>query len=592
MNDRTRRRSNSRTATRTGGIRTGTGIVKATEGKEHQTRSVRPYRTTAKPAGMGLAFKITTLMMLLVLGVMTGYGTFIAMKTTQTLNNELMIRGATIAQTLAILGTALVEGEKLSEELPSILRRVSTGAVSSTGREDEITSIRKRLEVPKDFLASLRSFMEQAGSDTEIVDAAIAMGAGGKMTLIASISGKSVYSSGVSTPCIVKMGGRLVDTGVKIRKGVTEVGDRKVETVTFRKEITDRRGNAAGEAMVILSVEKIRAAKKALVESIIASVIVMCIIAAAVSLMLARHITRPIEQLVRDMGAVSRGDLSHRTLVRSNDEIGMLAKTFNEMTKGLEEAHRAAMERERLARDLDIAREIQKKLLPDRIPRIPRYDISAFYRAARHVGGDYYDFIPIDNRHLGIVVADVSGKGIAGSLVMTMTRTILRFEALRNLSTADTLSKVNSILAREIRRGMFVTAFYCILDVQENTLTFSSAGHNPMILVRTSTNQQWLLNPSGIALGFDSGPIFNKTIKEEKVKLRRGDRIILYTDGVVEAMNAKKEQFSEQRFYALSRRLAALSSQEFVKGVVEELEKFRGQAEQHDDITISTFKLL
>ena len=138
---------------------------------------------------------------------------------------------------------------------------------------------------------------------------------------------------------------------------------------------------------------------------------------------------------------------------------------------------------------------------------------------------------------------------------------------------------------------MFVTAFYLILDVASNTITFSSAGHNPMVFVRNESGKQWLLNPGGIALGFDSGPVFDSTVKEDQLRLKRGDRIILYTDGVVEAMNAKKEQFGEKRFYDLAKAQSSEKSDRFVSLLVEDLERHRGNAEQHDDITISTFSL-
>jgi sigma-B regulation protein RsbU (phosphoserine phosphatase) len=246
------------------------------------------------------------------------------------------------------------------------------------------------------------------------------------------------------------------------------------------------------------------------------------------------------------------------------------------------------VERKMLDHELAIAEELQANLLPRKVPQIPGYDVSAYYRPSQEVGGDYYDFIEIDSDHLGILVADVSGKGIPGSIVMTETRALMKSEASRTLSPAEALARVNRVLYQDIKRGMFVTMYYVILSLQKGILTCVSAGHNPMVLWRKASNTCHLVNPNGLALGIDKGPLFERTLKEQRIQLFTGDRYALYTDGVIEAMNSAQELFGQNRFYLRVKQLGDRSSSEFLSLLVSELEAHQGGAPQHDDITIVT----
>ncbi len=246
------------------------------------------------------------------------------------------------------------------------------------------------------------------------------------------------------------------------------------------------------------------------------------------------------------------------------------------------------VEKKMLEHELAIAEELQANLLPRRVPQIPGYDLSAYYRPSREVGGDYYDFMEIDPDHLGILVADVSGKGIPGSIVMTETRALFKSEAVRTLSPAETLARVNAVLYNDIKRGMFVTVYYMIVSLQKGILSVVSAGHNPMVLWRKATNTCHLVNPNGLALGIDKGPLFERTLKEQKIQLFAGDRFVLYTDGIIESMNPREEQFGPNRFYLRVKQLAEKSSSEFLSILMGEIEAHQGDAPQHDDITIVT----
>ena len=222
---------------------------------------------------------------------------------------------------------------------------------------------------------------------------------------------------------------------------------------------------------------------------------------------------------------------------------------------------------------------------------MPGFDIFSFYKPAKEVGGDYYDVFPIDSENLALVVADVSGKGIPGCMVMATTRLALRLVTNEIHSPIQILTKTNEIVAREIKRGMFVTVLYGILNIRTRQMTVVSAGHNPMVVYRGATKKCELVNPSGIAVGFDKGSIFNRTVKQASITVNRGDRIVMYTDGVVEAMNERNEEWGDKTFYRFTMQNATLSSEDFIKKLTAELEEHKGTADQHDDITILTFRV-
>ena len=258
--------------------------------------------------------------------------------------------------------------------------------------------------------------------------------------------------------------------------------------------------------------------------------------------------------------------------------------------KARRSARRGAEEQaEALEHELGQASEVQANLLPSRIPRLPGYDMQVFYRSAKEVGGDYYDFIPVDSDRLAIAIADVSGKGVPGAMIMACTRTLFRMLAHGCGSPSETFRQTNVQISRDIKRGMFVTAMLAFLDVREREMTVCSAGHNPMVIYRARTDQCELVNPDGMALGFDRGGLFDRILKETRISIGPGDRIVMFTDGVVEAMNAANELYGEERFYEFIRQKAGMDSKSFVRALMRDLDDHKGEADQFDDITIVTF---
>ncbi|MCD8350363.1 MAG: SpoIIE family protein phosphatase [Planctomycetaceae bacterium] len=346
-----------------------------------------------------------------------------------------------------------------------------------------------------------------------------------------------------------------------------------------------------GSAIVIMRTHRHQADQASILMLLVCLGILLLILMAATCWYSARQVTMPMRQMIIDMQAIADGDYSRRAPMKEGDELGLLAQSFNAMAERLRIARLNEKETSRLESDLAIAREIQNNLLPAQTPRVRGLDMYTAYRPAKEIGGDYYDFLPVDDRHVGIAVADASGKSIPAALVMSTTRAILRFVAPGSSSAAETLSRVNAILSVDIPKGMFVTAYYVILDPLGRTMLCASAGHTPLLIARADGSVE-LLNPGGIALGFDSGPIFQRSIREQRVGISSGDRVLLYTDGVVECVNPANEEYSDRRLREFLRRHRDLDSHDFVGALMADLDRHRGAAEMRDDTTIVTFKVL
>jgi sigma-B regulation protein RsbU (phosphoserine phosphatase) len=240
-----------------------------------------------------------------------------------------------------------------------------------------------------------------------------------------------------------------------------------------------------------------------------------------------------------------------------------------------------------LQQDLEVARRIQGKLLPPK-PVIPGYDFDVFYQPAGEVGGDFYDFLPMGPGRTGILVADASGKGLAGALLMVEARAMIRSMASMTSSPAEILASVNRVLRRDFEKGRFVSAFLAMLDSKARTLTMANAGHTPLLLCRESTRSVVELTPKGTVLGVIPDDAFTAGVLEERIELSPGDRFLLYTDGVSELMNPVNEEFGMDRLSTWLRVNSHLYSDDAVRSLVDTLEVHRAGQLQSDDITIVT----
>ncbi len=278
--------------------------------------------------------------------------------------------------------------------------------------------------------------------------------------------------------------------------------------------------------------------------------------------------------------------------IDSSTEIGAIAQAFSDMTNQLRRSQQNLAEQERLQQEMHIAKQIQQTLLPKEFPELEGYEIASYYAAAKEVGGDFFDFVEVDSDTLGIAVADVSGKGVPGAFVMTMIRTALRSEARGVKDAAEVLAKVNDFVVSDMKKGMFVTLLYVIIDSKKRRLNFASAGHNPMILHRPSRNKTYYLNPRGFPIGISlpDKNLFRESIQSDTIALAEDDVVLVYTDGVTEAMNHKRRLFGEERFLKLIRESGNKSADEFVQALQEEMNIFTEGSEQNDDITLVAIK--
>jgi sigma-B regulation protein RsbU (phosphoserine phosphatase) len=245
-----------------------------------------------------------------------------------------------------------------------------------------------------------------------------------------------------------------------------------------------------------------------------------------------------------------------------------------------------ANEKKRLDHDLEIARDIQRILLPAEAPAINGFQISGLNVPARQVSGDYFDYIQVDDERLGVAIADVSGKGVPASLIMAICRSVLRAEAARNPSPADVLRKVNRQLYPDIKEDMFISMAYLILDHQRDGVTLARAGHDAPLLYKRQSQTVTPIKSPGMVVGIDSGNVFDRLTADFAVPLERDDCLVLYTDGVTEALNSDGDEFGIDRMIQSVRASATDGAQTIVKRIIEDVRNFTGSFPQNDDITL------
>jgi sigma-B regulation protein RsbU (phosphoserine phosphatase) len=245
-----------------------------------------------------------------------------------------------------------------------------------------------------------------------------------------------------------------------------------------------------------------------------------------------------------------------------------------------------ANEKKRLDHDLEIARDIQRILLPTEAPPLAGFEISGLNIPARQVSGDYFDYIKVDDEHLGVAIADVSGKGVPASLIMAICRSVLRSQASQKQSPSAVLREVNRQLYPDIKEDMFISAAYLILDRTRNSIVLSRAGHDAPLLYKRESQTVTPIKPPGMVLGIDSGSVFDRLTNDFTVPLEKGDCLILYTDGVTEALDSEGDEFGPERMMQSVRASATNGAAAIIKRVIDDVRTFVGSTPQNDDITL------
>lgn len=241
-----------------------------------------------------------------------------------------------------------------------------------------------------------------------------------------------------------------------------------------------------------------------------------------------------------------------------------------------------AAARQRLEQELAMARDIQQRLLPEHPPQVPGWSIEVVWQSARQVGGDFYDFVQLPDGRLGVVIADVSDKGMPAALIMTLSRSLMQASAISHISPAEALARTNYLLLRDTQGEMFVSIFYAIINPESGQMFFASAGHNPPFLCRANGGEMIPLEAQGIVLGVVEDPV----LEDEVVNLEIGDTLVLYTDGVTEAVNASQEEFGEQRLCQIVCGLRTEDLGAVRRAVLASLHEFSQGLPPFDDITL------
>jgi serine phosphatase RsbU (regulator of sigma subunit) len=279
----------------------------------------------------------------------------------------------------------------------------------------------------------------------------------------------------------------------------------------------------------------------------------------------------------------------------THEDVDLLKTISSQGAIALENAHlfQENLEKGRMEEELKIAHDIQVSMLPEKAPEIEGLRIAARSIPAREVGGDFYDFVTMDGEEargkVAVVVGDVSGKAVSGALVMAASRSVFRVLSEADAPVGEVMNRMNVRLHRDVRKGMFVAALYALLDSRERTLTLANAGQTSPVLCPADGGLPVLIENEGDR--FPLGIVPECSYEEIRVPLNRGDVVVLYTDGVVEAINAAGEMYGFDRFLETVGSGRHLSADALLETLLEDVSRFAGGAEQHDDITVVVAKI-
>lgn len=361
------------------------------------------------------------------------------------------------------------------------------------------------------------------------------------------------------------------------------------DTVRINVPIREH-GLIVGQLELAASAEPIRSSRFQSLITMGSIALAVLLLGLPLTLVMTHRKLRPLTVITEHLRGMDPNEPRVDIPISTMNEFGYLADTLRVMGSKVTEAKAQSIERERMAKELEIAREIQGNILPKRFPGNNAIETAGFYQSAKEVGGDYYDFIELDENRFGFLVADVSGKSLPGMLVMLLTRDIVRQTSRQITDPAELLRQVNRELRPSIRRGMFVTMFFGILDLRTGRCDFASAGHNPLLHLSSADGTVQQHKPGGFPLGLIASEQFDKEIRTESLMLRENDVLIQYTDGINEAQNRDRDEYGMERFISSLGQNQNRPTQEIVESTMDELRSFVGSADQYDDITLVAVK--
>ena len=342
--------------------------------------------------------------------------------------------------------------------------------------------------------------------------------------------------------------------------------------------------------------EPVKNLDKTIREVIRVFTVLMILISTAAFLIISiisKRITEPILALKKDVDIISKGDLDYKARVIGNDEISDLANSFNKMTTSLKnhinDLTALTAEKERIGAELNVATHIQSSMLPSIFPAFPqdeRFDIYATMNPAKEVGGDFYDFFKIDEKHLAMVVADVSGKGIPAALFMVIGKTLIKDHTNIRTNLIDTFYEVNNMLCESNSENLFITAFEAVVNIETGHMKYVNAGHEMPFIYKNGKWTAERIKPGFVLAGMENMKFFGGEFYLEK-----GDKFFQYTDGVTEATNVNNELYGMERLEKILNQCKDKSMRELLPAIKADIDKFVGEAPQFDDITMLGFEI-
>ena len=371
----------------------------------------------------------------------------------------------------------------------------------------------------------------------------------------------------------------LPELGPGVRQGV--YGGEKVWDLSV--EVLPKGAKApVGQAHVALSQTAVLASIRSVAvrQSLLA--LLLLAVGAGLSVGLVGLLVRPLRALSEAARRVGEGDFTVQVPVPSKDEVGQLMEHFNQMTANLETAQRERIDKERMQGELNVARSIQANLLPTQAPDLQGWELAFHCNPAKELGGDFYDWFMLPGgAKLGLVIADVSGKGVPAALHMANLRNLTRFAAKAGKGPAATLKAVNEAAFPDLKGESFVTLLYAEVDLKTRQGVLVSAGHEPALLVRSGSVEG--IRAKGMPIGVAEPEDFDFIVKETAFHLGEGEQLVLYTDGVTEAMNANEEQFGRERLDASVR--GGATAKATLQGLLDAVHAHAAGFEQSDDLT-------
>lgn len=320
-------------------------------------------------------------------------------------------------------------------------------------------------------------------------------------------------------------------------------------------------------------------------------------VALVIGFALARQITGAVHDLFTGTEHLRNRDFTHQIPVRARDQLGELADSFNLMTTEMTKLIRENAEKARMEQEMLAAREIQQRLLPSGPLSVPGFAITAFCEPAREVAGDYFDFLKVSDTKLGVLIADVSGKGLPAGLYMAQLKVLAQSLARSNPSPRDFLKAINRVVAENIDSKSFITMSYGVIDFDRKEMIYARAGHCPLIVVPGAApaglRKAHLLTPDGLVLGLkiDDGQMFDAMIEEIVVPLATDDLVVFFTDGISETMNEAFDCYGEPRLAQVLEQYSHLPFEQLRSFIFADLRSFAGAADQHDDMTMILLKV-